>query len=112
MKNHETIITNYKNIGKTSKKTLYKSLLNLVLLRSRAPLAISKNQIFFSLSDHQLAENLIFVFGFYERTKREIVCRFVKVANLELFSYKNISQIASKVFATEAYSLIPWKTKP
>ena len=45
-------------------------LLNSAYLRSRARLAINKKQNYFSLPDYQLAENLILVFSFYERTKK------------------------------------------
>ena len=44
--------------------------LNSALLSSRAQLAVNKTQNYSSLPDHQLAENLIPVFGFYERTKK------------------------------------------
>ena len=46
------------------------SLLNSAWLWSRARLAINKKQKYFSLPDHQLAENLTLVFGLQERTKR------------------------------------------
>ena len=39
-------------------------------------------QKYFSLSDHQLAENLILVFGFYEKTKKdktELVTKLVGI---------------------------------
>ena len=52
------------------RKSFYENLLNLVYLSSRARLAINKKQNYFSLPDHQLAENLILVFGFYGRTKK------------------------------------------
>ena len=58
--NHGTII----QTTITCKKIIYKSLLNLACLWSRARLAVNKNQRYFSLSDHQLAERLILAFGF------------------------------------------------
>ena len=45
-------------------------LLNSAYLKSSARLAINKKQNYFSLPDYQLAENLILVFSFYERTKK------------------------------------------
>ena len=45
--------------------------LNLGWLWNRVRLAMNKNQKYFSLPDHQLAETLIFVFGFLGRTKTE-----------------------------------------
>ena len=48
----------------------YKSLLNSVYLWSRARLTINKRQNYFSLPDHQFTENLVLVFGFYERTNK------------------------------------------
>ena len=33
-------------------------------------LAVNKKQKYFPLPDHQFAENLILVFGLYERTKK------------------------------------------
>ena len=53
------------------RKFLSKSLLNSAWLWSKAPLAVNKEQKHFSLPGHQLAENLILVFGFYERTKMD-----------------------------------------
>ena len=52
-------------------KSFYKSLLNSASLWSRAWLPINKKQNYFSLPDHQLAENFIRIFGFYESTKKE-----------------------------------------
>ena len=54
-----------------------KSLLNSAWLWSRAWLAVSKEQIYFLLPDHQLAKNLIFIFGFLERTKKMDKSEFV-----------------------------------
>ena len=51
-------------------KYICKSLLNLAYLWSRARFVIKKKQKCFSLQDHQLAENLILVFGFYEGTNK------------------------------------------
>ena len=56
---HGTIIWT----GITCKKIFYKSLLNSAWLWSRARLALNKKQKYFSLPDHQLAENQILVFG-------------------------------------------------
>ena len=63
---HGTII----RPGIIFKKIIHKSLLNSSYVSSRAQLAVNKKQEYFSLSDHQLVENLILVFVFYERTKR------------------------------------------
>ena len=46
------------------------SLLNLAYVWSGARLAINEKKKYFSLPDHQLAGNLILVFGFYEKTKK------------------------------------------
>ena len=56
--------------------------LNSAQLWSRAWLAMNIKQKYFSLSDHQLAENLILVFGFYEKTKKdktELVTKLVGI---------------------------------
>ena len=60
---HGTII----RAGTTCKKTLFSIEFGIVL--NKAGLAVNKKQKYFSLPDHQLAENLILVFSFYERTK-------------------------------------------
>ena len=39
-------------------------------LKKSATHYINKKQKYFSLPDHQLAENLLFVFGFNERTNK------------------------------------------
>ena len=47
-----------------------------------AQLAINKKQKYFSWPDHQLAENLILVFGFYEgkiKDKSEFVTKVVGI---------------------------------
>ena len=54
---------------------------------------LNKKQKYFSLPDHKLRENLIFVFGFYERTIKdnsEFVTKFAEVIatisdSLEIF---------------------------
>lgn len=59
---------------------------------------INKTQKYLLLPDHRLAENLVLIFGFYERTKR-ITIKFVipfRRAQLQLFSYKTFSQIVNK----------------
>ena len=48
------------------KKFFYKSLFNLAYLWRRAWLVINMKQKYFSLPVHQPAENLIFVYDFYE----------------------------------------------
>ena len=76
--NHESI----KQTGIRHKKFFYKSLLNSAYLRSRGRYISNKKQNYFSLPDHQLAENLIRIFGFYEKTKRdknEFVTKFVGI---------------------------------
>ena len=50
--------------------TCNRYLLNSAYLSSRAQLAINKKQNYFSLPDHQLAENVILVFGFYKEAKK------------------------------------------
>ena len=47
-----------------------KSLLNSAYLRSIERGSLKTKNRNFSLPDHQLAENLILVFGFYERTSK------------------------------------------
>ena len=59
---------------------------------SRARPTISKKKKYFLFPDHQLAENLILVFRFYETTKKG-----KKVNLLRLFSYKNVSQTPCKI---------------
>ena len=59
-------------------------------------------QKYFLLPDHQLAENLILVFGFYERTKRdktEFVRKLVWNYRYDYF-HKKFSQIPCKIFGT------------
>ena len=68
---HETI----KRAGKV-RKFLYKNQLNLACLWSRLWLALNKKktifryQKYFSLPDHQAAENLVLISGFCKRTKK------------------------------------------
>ena len=65
-----------------ARKSIYKSLLNSVYLWDRARLAMNKKQKYFSWPDHQLAENLILVFGFYEgqiKDKSEFVTKVVGI---------------------------------
>ena len=52
------------------KNFLYKNLLNSAWIWSRARLAINKKQKYFLLPVHQLAEDLILVFGSKERANR------------------------------------------
>ena len=52
-------------------KSFYKSLLNSAYLWGRTGLDINKQQKYFSLPDHLLAENLILIFGLCERTKKK-----------------------------------------
>ena len=55
--------------------------MNSAYLQSRARLVINKKQNYFSLPDHHLSENLILVFGFYEKAKNgkiKIVAKFVR----------------------------------
>ena len=67
---HGTVIREQITCKSTKSILNYESLLNLACYWSRAPLAINKKQECFPLPDHQLAENLILVFGFYERAKQ------------------------------------------
>ena len=52
------------------RKSFFTSLLNLAYLLSKARLARNKKQKHVLLLDYNLAENLILVFGFYERKKK------------------------------------------
>ena len=56
--------------GITCKKSFYKRLLNSALLWSRARFSINKKEKYLSVPDHQLAENVILVFGFYKRKNK------------------------------------------
>ena len=88
------------------KKAFYKSLLSSGYLWRRAQLAINKKQKYFSLLDHQLAKNVILVFGFYERTKKGIkatfLTTFVGIIVMIIFIW-NVSQIPCKIFATQCF---------
>ena len=53
------------------RKFVYKSILNSTLLWSRVWPVINKEQKYLLLPDHQFAKNLILVFGFLERKKRD-----------------------------------------
>ena len=89
------------------RKYFYKSLLNLAWLWSRARLTININKKYFSLPYHQFTENLILVFSFCERTKRDksqFVTKFVGIiVTIFSCSYKIISQIPCKIFATQCF---------
>ena len=52
------------------RKSFFTSLLNSAYLLSKARLARNKKQKHVLLLDYNLAENLILVFGFYERKKK------------------------------------------
>ena len=77
------------------KKILLQSLLNLAYLWSRARLAINKNQIYFLLPEHQLAENvfllLVSIKG-QKENKSEFISKFV-----------NLSEILCKFFPTQCF---------
>ena len=68
------------------RKFLYKSLLNSIWLWSKARLAINERQNYFSLTDHQFTENLILVFGFYERGESKLVTKFVGIIVMIIFT--------------------------
>ena len=61
--------------GITCKEILYKSLLNSAWLSRRAQLAINKEQKYCSISDYQLAENLI-LFLVSKKGQKEIKIEF------------------------------------
>ena len=72
----------------TCKKNSFISLLNSAWFLSKAQLDINKKQKTFSRTNHQLAENLILVFCFYERTKMEkieFVTKFVGTIGTIIF---------------------------
>ena len=58
------------NTKRNNVRKFFKSLWNSKYLWSWVRLAINKNKKYFSLSDHQLAENVILIFDFYERAKK------------------------------------------
>ena len=68
-------------------------------------LAEDKTNKYLSLPNHQLAENLVLVFTFYKRTKKkknkpQFVIEIAGII-VTIFSYKNVSQTASKTFAKQ-----------
>ena len=79
--------------------------MNATCLWSRAQFAVNKRQKYFLLPDHQHAENLILVFGFYKRKnkdKREFVTKYAEII-CNYVHEKNISQIAGKTFVTQCF---------
>ena len=89
--------------------------MNSVYLWSRARLAVNKKQNYFSLPDHQLAENLILVFGFYERTKKgwKWICNYIcSNFSYDHFQIKISLKLFVKSFLHTVSSLITWNRKP
>ena len=74
--------------------------MNSAYLWRRPLLATSKKQNHFSLPEHRLAENLIFVFGFYERTRK----RWKGYCNQTCRNYSyDYFHLKNKIFATQGF---------
>ena len=86
------------------RKSFYKSLLNLAFPWSRVT-TLNNIQKYFSLLDHQLAKNLILVFGFYEWTKQwyKRICN--KIVGIRFM-------IVLKSLQHNVFSPITWNIKP
>ena len=92
--------------GIACKKFFYKNLLNSAYLWSRAQLAVNKKQNYFSLPDHRPTENLILVFGFYERTRKvwKCTCSWIcKNYSYDYFHTKISQKILCKIFAIRSF---------
>ena len=61
--------------------------MNSVYLWNRARLAMNQKEKYFSLPGHQLAENVILTFGFWEQNsdKRKFVNKFLGVIVMIIF---------------------------
>ena len=90
---------NYKRTGTTSNKMFCKNLLNSAWLWNRGRITANKKPKYISLPHHQLAENVILVFGFYKRKTNtwKQICSYICWSYNYNYSYKNICQIASKM---------------
>ena len=58
------------------------------------------------LADFQLAENFIFLFDFYERTKRdksEFLTKFLRITDKIMFRKKKVSHIPFKILAANYF---------
>ena len=68
-------------------------------------LAVNKKQKYFSLPYHQLAENSFLILAFTKEQKRDksaFATKFVGII-VTVFSYKNLSEITCKIFATQCF---------
>ena len=66
------------------------------------------------LPDHQLPENLILTFDFYEREKRgqsEFVTKFAGISVTIIFKWKYLKYLV-KSLPHSVFSLITWHTNP
>ena len=90
--------------------------MNSAYLWSRARLAVNKKQNYFSLPDHQLAENLIrFFFWFLQKDKKGITVNlttFVEIIVTIIFFVKISLKFLVKSFQDSVFSPITWNTKP
>ena len=71
------------------RKSFYKSILNSAWLWSRRWLPINKKQKYFSLPNHQLAENLILAEK--KQGLSEFLTKFVEIRFMIIFIYKSLS---------------------
>ena len=68
--------------------------MNSAYLWSTVQLVVNKKYNYFLLPDHQLAENLILLFGLYKRTKKDkskFVSKFVEIIDTNIFMQKSFS---------------------
>ena len=82
---------------------------------SRAQLAINKMQKKLSLPDHQLAENLILVFGIYgmkAKRSRKICKWFFRNYNYNYSHIKMHLKLPVKLLLYSSFSLFTWNTNP
>ena len=82
---------------------------------SRAQLAINKMQKKLSLPDHQLAENLILVFGIYgmkAKRSRKICKWFFRNYNYNYSHIKMHLKLPVKLLPYSSFSLFNWNTNP
>ena len=103
---HGTIARKEKHV----RKSFYKGLLNSAYLWRRVRLAINKTQKYFLLPDHQLLLNSNF--WFLLKDKKRIKANLqLNLKELELFSYKNVSQVLCKILATHYFFIDHFKHK-
>ena len=82
---------------------------------SRAQLAINKMQKKLSLPDHELAENLILVFGIYgmkAKRSRKICKWFFRNYNYNYSHIKMHLKLPVKLLLYSSFSLFTWNTNP